>query len=231
MKTFTIDTFNEFHTIIESHSGSNFLFRGHSDFEWKLLPKLGRQGYKGTIPKIMSEENLLNSWMRYSEQLLSNRPDDKWDALSLAQHHGLATRLLDWTKNPLIALFFASYGEMNSKDGAVIIMNFNNESLITQGVDPFSLQYSGIYYPKGLTSRVISQRGVFSISHNPTQPFEELATKFTFIKLRIKSKIKYELLNVLEQYSINEFSIYQDLDNLSNYLNRFILSKNIEKIV
>jgi FRG domain len=231
MKTITINSFGAFHKTIESHSGSNFLFRGHSDFDWQLLPKLGRPGYKGTIPKVMSEEELLNSWMRYSEQHLSKRPVDKWDALSLAQHHGLATRLLDWTKNPLIALFFATYGEMKNKDGAVIIMDFSNASLITQNIDPFNIHFSGIYYPKGLTARVISQRGVFSVSHNPSKPFEELTTDFTFVKLRIKSKVKQNLLNVLEQYAINEFSIYQDLDNLSNYLNRFILNKRIDEII
>lgn len=231
MKTITISTFNAFHKIVESHAGTNFLFRGHSDFEWELIPKIGRPGFKGTIPKIMSEENLLSSWMRYSSQLLSKNPIDKWDQLSLAQHHGLATRLLDWTKNPLIALFFATFGEAKNKDGAVIIMDFQNLSLITDDINPFSIRSSGIYFPKGLTARVISQRGVFSISHNPVVPLDMLITEFTFTKIRIKSAAKQKLLTVLEQYNVNEFSIYQDLDNLSNYLNRYILNKRIDEVV
>lgn len=231
MKVVDINNFKEYHDVVEKYSGTNFAFRGHSDFGWKLIPKIGRPDYARTIPKLLDEELLLAAWMRYSSQLLNKQPLDNWDCLSLAQHHGLATRLLDWTKNPLVALFFATFDLEIDEDGAVIVMDFKNMTLKTAGLNPFKIPSSGIFYPKGLTSRVVSQRGIFSISHKPTKSLENLLEDCNFIKIRINKKAKENIQKTLEQYGINEFSIYQDLDNLSNYLNRFMVSKQIDEII
>jgi hypothetical protein len=232
MEILDINNFSEFQQTIEKYSDSKYLFRGHSDFEWELFPKVGRNNFKKKINKSSNEQYLLDSWMRYASQLLTKQPVDIWDSLSLAQHHGLATRLLDWTKNPLIALFFATFEIKSTKDSAVYILDFNDETLNTSKIiDPFMMTNSGIFYPKGLTSRVISQRGVFSISHDPIKPLELLLPQYSFIKLRIKSESKEKMQKILEQYGINEFSIYQDLDNLSNYLNRFVINRNINEII
>lgn len=231
MKELEISNFKEYHDIVEKYSGTNFAFRGHSNFDWQLIPKIGRPDYARTIPKILNEEFLLNAWMRYSSQLLIKHPLDNWDCLSMAQHHSLATRLLDWTKNPLVALFFATCNVELDKDAAVITLDFKNKVLKTNELDPFKLTSSGIFYPKGLTSRVVSQRGIFSISHKPTKSLETLLLDSTFIKIRIKRSAKENIQKNLEQYGVNEFSIYQDLDNLSNYLNRFMISKQIDEII
>lgn len=231
MKIIEIDNFKEYHDVVENYSGTNFAFRGHSDFDWELIPKIGRPIYARTIPKILNEEMLLDAWMRYSSQLLTKQHLDNWDCLSLAQHHGLATRLLDWTKNPLVALFFATCDNELDKDASVIIMNFKNKTLKTAELNPFKITSSGIFYPKGLTSRVVSQRGIFTISNKPTKPLEKLLVDTSFIKLRIKKSSKENIQKNLEQYGINEFSIYQDLDNLSKYLNRFMVSKQIDDII
>jgi hypothetical protein len=231
MKIIDITNFKEYHEVVGNYSGTNFAFRGHSDFDWELTPKIGRPIYARTIPKILNEELLLNAWMRYSSQLLTKEPLDNWDCLSLAQHHGLATRLLDWTKNPLVALFFATCDIELNKDASVIIMDFKNMTLKTAELNPFKISNSGIFYPKGLTLRVVSQRGIFTISHKPTKPLEKLLVDSNFIKLRIKKNSKENIQKNLEQYGINEFSIYQDLDNLSKYLNRFMVSKQIDDII
>jgi hypothetical protein len=231
MKIIEIKNFVSFHRIIEKYSNSNFLFRGHTDFNWELIPKIGRPQFSKAVPKIIEEELFLNSWLRYSSQLLTKHPSTKWDSLALAQHHGLATRLLDWTKNPLIALFFATCDFSCEKDSAVYILDFKNLTLATEKHNPFKLKYSGIFFPKGITSRVISQRGVFSISHDPTKSLDLLLPDLEFIKLRIRPKAKPSIQKTLEHYGMNEFSIYQDLDNLSNYLNRFVISRKVDDII
>ncbi|MEX8546904.1 MAG: FRG domain-containing protein [Mucilaginibacter sp.] len=102
------NSFLEFHNIIQKFSDSNFLFRGQSNSAWELIPKIGRPEYTKTVPKYLKEKDIIKSWSRYANHNLSNIPVDLWDWLSLGQHHGLGTRLLDWTKNPLVALYFAT---------------------------------------------------------------------------------------------------------------------------
>jgi hypothetical protein len=89
------------------------LYRGQAD-DWPLLPKLFRppDGTKRSDPdwieKIKDvEQEMLRRFKNDSPYLLPSKPDNDWDWLSLGQHYGLATRLEDWTANPLNALFFA----------------------------------------------------------------------------------------------------------------------------
>lgn len=231
IKIIEAGNFLEFHNIVDEYSGSNYIFRGQSYFDWDLIPKVGRDKFNKTIPSIIREDQLLNSWLRYSSHLVTKQPIDKWDSLSLAQHHGLATRLLDWTKNPLIALYFATCTLETDHDSAVYIFDFDDIVLTTDIIDPFEIDFSGVFFPKGITARVISQRGIFTISHDPTKSLDKLLPFRNFIKLRIKKNSKFLIQKKLEQYGINEFSIYQDLDNLSSYLNRYVINKEIEDII
>lgn len=189
MEIIEINNFKEFHEKIQNYSGSNYLYRGESKFDWDLLPKIGRIEFNRVIPLVFNEEFITRSWMRYASNLVSKIPKDKWEILSLAQHHGLATRLIDWTKNPLIALFFATF-DKEMDDGALYIFDFKNETMLTNNKDPFKINYSGVFYPEGITRRVINQRGVFSISHEPTIPFNKLMSNYHFVKFKINKKGK-----------------------------------------
>lgn len=230
MDIIDIGSFIEYHNVVEKFSSSNYLFRGQEYFDWELIPKIGRANFSNTVPSHFDEEFILRAWVRYSHQLNNSNPIDKWDELTLAQHHGLATRLLDWSKNPLVALFFATFDFNEENDSAVFILDFQNKILRTNDYSPFETERSGVFYPRGVSARVINQRGIFTISHNPKEPLEKLLKRFKFIKLRISGRAKKGIQRNLEHYGINEFSIYQDLDNLSNYLNRFVVNKEIDQM-
>jgi hypothetical protein len=84
------------------------VYRGASDASRPLLTSLDRLGAtphsKGDL-----EEHILRNFIRYSRPHLDRaRPHDEWELLIAAQHHGVPTRLLDWTYSPLVAAFFAT---------------------------------------------------------------------------------------------------------------------------
>ena len=92
-----------------------FWFRGNADLVWRLKPSALRY-------KKLSERNqalaLLTDFIRFGEIKLPIPPsaNDKFKWVQLAQHYGLPTRLLDWTKNAAIALYFACQRVVN-EDG------------------------------------------------------------------------------------------------------------------
>ncbi|ABF44812.1 FRG domain-containing protein [Deinococcus geothermalis] len=106
---------------------SPFVFRGQSRAEAKLTTTLQR--LSGETREI--ERHLLRNFRKYAYRNGMDR-DLPWYWLAVGQHHGLPTRLLDWTTSPLVALHFATAEEDHySQDGVVWMVNFirTNERL------------------------------------------------------------------------------------------------------
>lgn len=99
---------------------SRFVYRGVADEAWGLETSLQRLG--GKFDKL--ERPLLRNFKKYATP--GTIPDaNRWVQISVAQHHGLPTRLLDWTTSPQVALHFAT-NELShySRDGVVWCINF-----------------------------------------------------------------------------------------------------------
>jgi hypothetical protein len=90
-------------------------FRGHRDSAWKLKPKLYRDEYIDA-----DESEIRLEFESRALQLIQGRvPPGKWEWYFLMQHYGAPTRLLDWTDNPLLGLYFAVEGHPQNCDAAV----------------------------------------------------------------------------------------------------------------
>ncbi len=82
---------------------SPYVFRGLSDVSYGLETSLMRLGG----PYWQLEKHLLRNFRKYAQASMGEKPDSLWHLLTMAQHHGLPTRLMDWTYSPYIALHFA----------------------------------------------------------------------------------------------------------------------------
>ncbi|MEJ7810420.1 MAG: FRG domain-containing protein [Gemmatimonadaceae bacterium] len=101
------------------HYRSSFVFRGMSDSGWPLETSLER--LKSPAPVV--EPALLRAFRKYAPRGTFARHSD-WEALAVAQHNGLPTRLLDWSVSPLIAVHFATVERKHfDKDGVVWCVN------------------------------------------------------------------------------------------------------------
>ena len=102
---------------------SPYIYRGLSNKQYALKTSLARQG--GPYEDL--EFHLLRNFKKYSYRtdVVNNT---EWDWLALAQHHGLPTRLLDWTYSPYVALHFAT-AELDKFQHDGIIWALNYEAL------------------------------------------------------------------------------------------------------
>ena len=74
------------------------VYRGDGDTRWPLLTSLDKLGGAGSPhSKVELEEHILRNFIRYSRPYFDPPPVNDWEVLVAAQHHGLPTRLLDWT--------------------------------------------------------------------------------------------------------------------------------------
>jgi FRG domain len=97
------------------HYRSPYVFRGMSDSNWGLQTSLER--LKSPPQKV--ESALLRSFRKYASEGIFTK-ESAWEVLSVAQHNGLPTRVLDWSVSPLIAAHFATAGNTHfDKDGVI----------------------------------------------------------------------------------------------------------------
>ncbi len=189
-------------------------YRGVSDSKYTLVPKIGR--FPSFAP-IRLEKQILNKFKDLAIPHIDKIPKDDWEWLALSQHHGLATRLLDWTHNPFVAAFFA-VENISHSDGAIYFFKIGEAAdniYWEKDTDPFVVKKVGVFHPPHISTRITVQAGLFTIHPDPNQPFEH--DKIT--KLVLPKNLKLNLKLLLDGMGIHRFSAFPDLDGLSRFLN------------
>jgi len=155
----TIGSWNDLARIAESCADGTWIFRGEGTAGYPLVAKAGREGhYRGAARKkpykLADEREALELFKRQARPHLGHTPSSDLEWLAIAQHHGMSTRLLDWTESVLVAAFFAAQ-EAGTKGDAVIYGVRGLRTLTkAEAKSPFGLKAPGMYRPPHLTPRI-----------------------------------------------------------------------------
>jgi len=165
-----IDTVADLAKVVRrSKNTRRLLFRGQN-IDKPLLPKLVRIAEEESIPYkqlLRVEQQMLDRLQKESVPFIRGRgPATLWEWLSVAQHQGMPTRLLDWTANALAGLWFAVSADPREGDHGVLWVldvSAENERSPIVKEDVFDLKRTFVFQLFHIDQRIVAQAAWFSI--------------------------------------------------------------------
>jgi hypothetical protein len=147
------------------------------------------------------------------------------DRLVVAQHFGLKTRLLDWTSNPLVVLWFAC---QDRQTGDAFVYALEADTLQKEGLysrDPFKVDVTRAFQPRLNNPRILAQHGWFTLHRfsQRSKAFVPLDTNPTTVKhlteIRIPAKRRSLILDSLYRHGISRQTLFPDTEGLCTFMN------------
>lgn len=233
------------------HHRDSGVYRGSCNADWPLLTSLDRLG--GTTPphtKIGLEGPILRHFVRYSRPHLAT-PVNEWELLVAAQHHGVPTRLLDWSYSPLIAAHFATLHDEKDMNRAVwrldwkaMHQSFGLPDLVflIQDLEPlfreraftpwtlFEEQHEAgpfacLLEPPSLDARLVAQAAAFTLCSDKSRSFDNFLNQHgisaVLTQFVIPAAKVRRIRDQLDLVGIDERRLFPDLDGVAAELRRY----------
>lgn len=235
LPTISIQHLSEVINLLFVYPPEYWIYRGQARMDWPLIPSAGRDRF--FLPQINKSafDNLpardIGRFRRWRDLAIAydrNLPVNDYECLAYAQHYGLATRLMDWSRNPLVGLFFAVEG-CTRESGALYMYSpgrhLENDGFAL-GECPIVVQYS----PPPFDQRILAQSGVFTYHPEPNVPLsaEEASVELgemrpdhgkNLVQITFDARTKLLLKKQLNSIGVNRKALFPDLDGLSGFVN------------
>src|SRR6266704_2168831 len=211
-------------------------YRGHGKATWKLQPSIARSPVRTD-----SEMALITRFKQNALSFLVRPPSNEWEWLLLMQHHSLPTRLLDWTENPLVALYFVVKESPKAKgclwclvpialNGARYKTPVPSSDIPCLGVD----EELDSYLPKSVLTlpaklppaaalamrsfpRLAAQAGVFTITHKEQTSLEKVEKGKHVGRLLVPAAAKAGLAQEIAMLGITRLSLFPELESVARH--------------
>lgn len=231
------ENLSELLELISIHSEKKrevYFWRGQANIDWQIhssayrrLSKHGRLVKESDICHY--EKYLLEQATHQGYRFENGRILSDFELLAKLQHHGAATRLIDCSRNLLVALWFACYAE---KDKTGLIFGLHTDYIlgsercdetrtyqdVCKEIEQFNSAIS--WQPPIVTRRIASQSAHFLYSKVSNTEIGSLLIdpdKKTHLALAIEPQTKRKLLQQLDRtFDISYFSLFPDIDGFGH---------------
>jgi len=222
---------------------TTYVYRGHSDSSWLLLPTLDR--IISSPKSTRRRSHLENFQLAVRGRRGPNPPriESENDWWALGQHNGLVTPLLDWTESPFVALYFAMRDAESMSNGSCCVWALSQASVreFSKKIDKDekSVKIDGrkpivelVRPMSDENSRLVNQRGLFTRAPNNMDlmkwinKYSKKEHKMSLMKITVPSKDSENCLKYLNRMNINHSTLFPDLYGASIFCNSKLRVEN-----
>lgn len=214
---------------------------------WALAPSLARRDHG-----LDAEMALIKRFQQDAVHLVKEMPQHDWDWLFLMRHHGVPTRLLDWSESPLVGLYFAveDNNETNGVDGMLWCLDPYALNELSGFARPHARELPcfvvdedlDLYLPKRVKAdpphtrtgpaaaiaqrrflRLYAQFGVFTIAHRDVTPLDRLGEARHVWRYVVPADRKEMVRRELALLGLTRVKLFPELEHLADVITQEVL--------